>query len=66
MAAAVTCDYKALAALTGDSFTYSFGGGDGAAGYLAWLERSKDVTVKPLAAMVRPLGLRHGINDAGD
>lgn len=63
--AAVACDYRALAALTGDAFTYSFGGGDDAAGYWRGLEGSKDATTKPLGAMVRLLDLRHGINDAG-
>jgi len=65
VAAAVACDYKALAALTGDPFTYSFGGGDDAAGYWRGLEGSNDVTTKPLEAMVRLLNLRHGVNDAG-
>lgn len=66
VAAAVACDYEALAALTGDPFTYSFGGGDDPAGYWRGLESSKDVTTPPLGAMVRLLDLRYGINDAGD
>ena len=66
VAAAVACDYDALAALTGDPFTYSFGGGDDPAGHWRDLEGPEDVTTPPLDALVKLLNLPHGVNDAGD
>ena len=65
VAAAVACDYDALAALAGDPFSYSFGDSGDPAGHWRGLEGSNDVQTPPMGTMVELLDMPYGTIDAG-
>lgn len=58
-AAALRCDYDAVAALAADPFTYSFGGGTDFAGHLRDAESRGD---NPMATLVRLLEVDPGVS----
>ena len=62
--AAMACDYDALAALAGDEFTYSYGGGDDPAGF--WAEAEARGDDDPMAKLVQITGTEVAVDDAGN
>lgn len=59
---AVECDFDALAALTAESFVYSFGGGDDPAAYWRAAEGYGYQPLRTLAQLLKgPAELQHGV-----